>query len=168
MIIEQYVHTLIPNDDQFAPKPEQITRFLDGLLTLGAAPLSAELLVLKPSGRVRSFTDPMTGEAKFISANDRLTLESTADLASSIGSLQQYFVALEGQGPPTLPPFRLYFNDAPFAASYGFIVRCCLQSKPVSMSDLGEEQTEGEPPFFGEPCRTQNRAGLFRHRSLVS
>jgi len=34
---EQYVHTLIPKDAQYAPKPEQIIRFCDGLSTLGAA-----------------------------------------------------------------------------------------------------------------------------------
>jgi hypothetical protein len=33
------------------------------------------------------------------------------------------FVALEGQGPPRLPPFALYSNDAPFTENYGFIVR---------------------------------------------
>jgi hypothetical protein len=160
---EQYVHTLIPREAQYVPNPEQIIRFCDGLSALGAAPLNLKLSLMKPSGRVRSFTNPLTGGTRSIPANDRVTLESTASLVSTIGTLQQYFVALEGQGPPTLPPFALYLNDAPFAGSYGFIVRCRLRNEPVSMSDLAGEQTGDEVPSFGEPCGTHHAMGLFRH-----
>jgi hypothetical protein len=160
---EQYVHTLIAKDTQYAPTPEQIIRFCEGLSALGAAPLNPKLSLTKPSGRVRSFTNPLTGETKSIPANDRVTLESTASLVSTIGTLQQYFVALEGKGPPALPPFALYLNDAPFTESYGFIVRCRLRSEPVSMSDLAGEQTGDEVPSFGEPCGVPHATGLFRH-----
>src|SRR4029077_2169894 len=97
---EQYVHTLIAKDTQHAPKPEQIMRFCDGLSALGAAPLNPKLSLMMPSGRVRSFTHPLTGETRSIPANDRVSLESTASLVSAIGTLQQYFVALDGQGRP--------------------------------------------------------------------
>jgi hypothetical protein len=50
MIVEQYVHTLIPNDPRFSPTAKQIVHFLEGLSALGAAPLNPELLVLKPIG----------------------------------------------------------------------------------------------------------------------
>jgi hypothetical protein len=163
MIVEQYVHTLIPSDPQFSPTSEQISRFFEGLSALGAAPLNPKLLVLKPSGRLRSFTDPLTGETRSFPANDRVSAESTADLAPTIEALQQYYVALEGQGPPRLPPFPLYSESAPFTGSYGFTVGCCLRAEPVSMSDLGDDQTENEVPSFGEACRAGSRTGLFRH-----
>jgi hypothetical protein len=62
---------------------------------------------------------------------------STASLVSTIGTLQQCLVALESQGPPRLPPFALYLNDAPFAENYGFIVRCrcCAVRSPVSVNE---------------------------------
>ena len=41
MIVEQYVHTLIPQDAQFCPKAEQVSRFVKGLTNLGAAPLDS-------------------------------------------------------------------------------------------------------------------------------
>jgi hypothetical protein len=161
---EQYVQTLIPKDAQYAPKPEQIICFCDGLTALGAAPLNLKLWLMKPSGRLRPIRNPLTGEiTKSIPAYDRVTLESTASLVSTIGAFQQYIVALEGQGPPTLPPFELYLNDAPFTGSYGFIVRCRLQNEPVSMSDLAGEQTGDGVPSFGEPCGTHHATGLFRH-----
>ena len=104
MIVEQYVHTLIPHDPQFCPRREQVSRFVDGLARLGAAPLDADVKVLKPSGRVRSFTNPFTGETKTIPAKDTVPLDSTADLGRIIGTLDEYIVALEGHGPPTLLP----------------------------------------------------------------
>jgi hypothetical protein len=163
MIVEQYVHTLIPNDPRFSPTAEQIVHFLEGLSALGAAPLNPELLVLKPSGRLRTFSDPMTGETRSFPANDRVTVKSTADLAPTIDVLQHYYVALEGQGPPRLPPFPLYFEDAPVTRNYGFTAACCLRPEPVSMSDLGDEQTEGEIPSFGEACTALRGTALFRH-----
>lgn len=163
MIVEQYVHTLIPSDPLFSPTSELVIRFLDGLSALGAAPLNPELLVLKPSGRLRSFTDPLTGETKSFPANDRVPLMSTAELAPTIAALQQYYVALEGQGPPRLRPFPLCSNNSPFTGSYSFTVGCSLRAEPVSMSDLGDERPENEEPSFGEACRGSSRTGLFRH-----
>jgi hypothetical protein len=160
---EQYVHTLIPNEAQFVPKPEQVIRFLDGLSALGAAPLNPKLTVMRPSGRVRSFMNPLTGETKSIPANDRVNLESTTDLAPIIEALPQYSVVLDGQGPPRLSPFPLYSNDALFTQKYGFIVCCRLRAEPVSMSDPGEERTGSEVPFFGKPCATDDATGLFHH-----
>lgn len=163
MIVEQYVHTLIPNDPQFSPTSEQVTRFLDGLSALGAAPLNPELLVLKSSGRLRSFTDPLTGETKSFPANNRVPLRSTVELAPTIEALQQYCVALQGLGPPRLPPFPLYSENSPFTGTYSFTVGCCLRAEPVSMSDLGDEQTENQEPSFGEAYRGRRRTGLFSH-----
>jgi hypothetical protein len=135
---------------QFSPTSERVIRFLDGLSALGAAPLNPELMVLKSSGRLRSFIDPLTGETKSFPANDRVPLMSSAELAATIAALQQYYIALEGQGPPRLRPFPLYSNNALFTGSYSFTLGCCLRAEAVSMSDLGDEQTENEEPSFGE------------------
>jgi len=53
-IFEQYLHTLIPGTPTFAPTPEQVIHFADGLSALGAEPLNHRLILIRPSGRVRT------------------------------------------------------------------------------------------------------------------
>jgi hypothetical protein len=156
---EQYVHLLISKESEFAPSAEQVIGFCDGLGRQSASPLNAKRFFLKPTGRVRTFTDPLTGAKKSFPANDRIVFESTSDLVPLIGTLQQYAVMLDGEGPPPLSPFPLYFNDFPFTENYGYAVRCVVRPKPVSMSDVSAEEISS----FGEPCGTDGRAGLFRH-----
>jgi hypothetical protein len=163
MIVEQYVHTLIPQDAEFCPKPEQVSRFVDGLTKLRAAPLEAQLKILKPSGRVRSFTDPLTGEIRTIPAKEIIALDGVASLGRVISTLDQYVLAMEGHGPPTLPAFPLYVSGAHFADTYAYSVHCCLEAGPVSMCDLGDEQNDKEVPVFGEPCPKESGTGFFRH-----
>jgi hypothetical protein len=164
MTVEQYVHTLIPQDAQFCPKSEQVTRFVEGLTKLGAAPLDAEFKIVKPSGRLRSGTHPLTGETITIPGKEIIAVDSSANISRIASTLDQYEVAMEGQGPPSLPPFPLYdVNEAPFVGTCGFIVRCCVEAQPVSMSNLGDEETGYDVPFFGDPCRKQSEIALFRH-----
>lgn len=163
MIVEQYVHTLIPQDSQFCPNPEQVRRFVDELSKLRATPLDAKFKILKPSGRVRSFTDPLTGEIRTIPGKEIVALDSAATLDQIVSTLDQYVVAMDGQGPPTVPAFPLYVNGAPFTDSYDFSVHWCVEAEPVSMSDLGDEETGQDVPFFGEPCPKRNGTALFRH-----
>jgi hypothetical protein len=163
MIVEQYVHTLIPQDAQFCPRPQQVRHFVDGLSKLGAAPLNAEFKIGKPSGRVRSFTDPLTGEIRTIPGKEIIALNGAANLNRIVSTLDQYVLAMEGHGPPTLPAFPLYLNGAPFADTYGFSVHCCVEAEPVSMSDLGGEEAGYDVPFFGKPCGKRRGTALFRH-----
>jgi hypothetical protein len=151
---EQYVHMLIAHDPGFAPAPEQIVAFFDGLASIGASPTSPKLILMKPSGRLRFFTDPLTGEKKSFPAHDRVVLGETADLAPLIQPLQEYFVSLDGQGPTQRPPFMLYHNAAPFEGEYGFSVHCRLRAEPVCTSDL---------PKFGQACSALGEAGVFRN-----
>jgi len=160
---EQYAHTLIARDPEFAPTYGQIIAFFDGLTNIGASPVSAKLVVMKPSGRLRSFTDPLTGEKKSFPAHDRVVLENIADLASTIQMLQQYIVSLDGQGPPRRPPFALYHNGASFDGEYGFAVRCCLRAEPVCTSDLGDNEDRGALAEFGQSCSTLSETGRFRN-----
>ena len=158
-IFEQYAHTLIPKESQFAPQPEQIIGFLDTLLALGAAPLDSRISLAKLSGRGRCFTDPLTGAKKSFPAYDWALLERTSDLRPLVETLQDYSVALDGRGPPKVPPFQVYANGQHFTESYGFIVRCCLRKKPVSMSEPGVR----EGIQFGFPCDAGNKALLLSY-----
>ena len=78
-----HVHTLISQDAQFCPMPDQVRRFVDGLSRLGAAPPNAELKVVKPSGGVRSFTDPLTGEIRTIPDREFIPLDGPLAWAES-------------------------------------------------------------------------------------
>jgi hypothetical protein len=164
MIIEQYVHTLIPSDPHFVPDPEQVARLLDGLTALGAAPLNPEPLLHRPSGRLRSFRDPLTGETRSFPENDRLKLASNKDVAAALGDLPQYSVSLKGQGPPKLPPFPLYSGDSLFSSNYSFTIGCHLRDRLVSMSDMGHDQAAQNLAAFGQPCEAPGAtAAFFRH-----
>jgi hypothetical protein len=151
-MFEQYIHTLIPRDGQFAPEPKQVTSFLDALSILGAVPRDATLTVMKPSGRVRWYTDPLTGAKTSFPAHDYIALESTVGLSPLIGTLSEYEVTLDGHGPPETPPFALHTNGSPFTGNYGFVLRLCVRPEPVAMSD----------PHGGERVE-RNQSAVFRH-----
>jgi len=108
-----------------------------------AVPVDSTLIVMKPSGRVRYGTDPLTGEKKSFPAQDRTVIGITADIVPNIGKLTEYSVALDGQGPPNVPPFPVYADGTEFTGKYGFVVRCCLKSKAVSMSAPHENDSSG-------------------------
>jgi hypothetical protein len=132
-------------EPEFAPAPGQVVSFLDGLSTIGAAPADSTLIVMKPSGRVRYFTDPLTGEKKSFPAQDRIIIGTSADLVPNIGKLMEYSVALDGQGPPTVPPFPVYADSTEFTDKYGLVVRCCLKSKAISMSAPYGNDSSADP-----------------------
>ena len=153
---EQYVHCLIPLEPEFAPAPEQVVSFLDGLSAMEAAPVDSTMVVMKPSGRVRYGTDPLTGEKKISPAQDRTVIGTSADLAHNIEELSEYSVALDGQGPPTVSPFPVYANSTKFTEKYSLIVRCCLKSKAVLMSAPYENDSSAN---FGNAVFYHPRSG---------
>ena len=57
--MEQYIHTLIPIDSEFAPKPTQVASFFGQLVSeFKFSPISAQgllprLMIAKPSDRLR-------------------------------------------------------------------------------------------------------------------
>jgi len=159
---EQYVHTLVPRNAHFSPNSGQIARYLRDLAALGAVPLESQLVLHKPSGRIRMFTDPLTGESKSFPASERSVLQNIDDLASTIAPLDEYSVALEGKGPPHTIPFLLFNEAASFPGTYNFVERCCLRKTPVSMSDLNGMPLRDEVTPFGELC-TSHEAAILRH-----
>ena len=141
------MHTLIPAESGFAPAAEQVVGFLGGLSVIGASPRDSRLIVMKPSGRVRSFTDPLTGEKKTFPARDRIPLENYAAIPSAIEGLHEYSVAVDGHGPPPIPPFQLYVNGTLFNENYALVVRCCLRPEAVSMCDPYRAPYEADGVF---------------------
>jgi hypothetical protein len=183
--MEQYAHTLIPDDIDFVPKSNQVAAFLDGLVELGAAPLQAKLKVRKLSGQLRIGRHPLTGETLSIPRRDQIAVENVSDVLPIINALDDYDVVMTGQGPPRLMPFRLRTHDVrPRAAdgeaelepldrkkdfiecdykgTYAFDVECCLRRELVSTSDPHPEMPSApEVPEFGQPCTSKNRGTAF-------
>ena len=173
---EQYVHTLIPEDVEFVSRPQQVASFFDGLATLGAAPLRARLAVLKPSGEVRWGTNPFTGERISVPRRERITIDNTVEISQALMGLNHYDVRMSGEGPPNLPPFRLWQiarnGDSPAARtnsivefapqlSYGLDVACCLRARLVSTSYWENENSPHKPTPFGEAYAGNGRTGFF-------
>lgn len=187
--MEQYVHTLIPDDIDFAPRSNQVAAFLDGLVELGAAPLQAKLKVRKLSGQLRIGRHPLTGETLSIPTRDQIGVENIADVLPIINALDDYDVVMSGQGPSRLAPFKLRTHDVrpraaagrevllepldtqqellecDFEGAYVFDVECCLRRELVSTSDPHPEMPSApDVPAFGQPCTSKNRGtGFFRN-----
>jgi hypothetical protein len=158
---EQYVHTLIPRDSRCAPHADQVGKFLDAIVRLGASPRYAKFILSTPSDSVRWFTNPVSGERKSFPHLQHVPLENTSNLSSLIERLPQYDVRLEGDGPPKTPAFPVYTDGKLFTERYSFTVRCSLKPEPVSISEH-----RGEPegsPFFGSPCDHSEKPAVFRH-----
>lgn len=180
---EIYGHTLVPGHVDFAPRPQQVAAFLDGLVKLGAAPLRATLRIGKPG--FRTGFNALTGETLTIPARRYTAVGADADLSAALVGLDDYNVQLSGEGPPGLPPFALWLHDVqprtgkgrlesqdddcrmiPFDSekTYGFTLECCLRAEVVSTSDRHEVAPPGhQMPAFCQPDRSHNRIGIFHH-----
>jgi hypothetical protein len=154
----QYRHLLIPEFADFAPLPQQIAAFFDGLVNLNSAPLNPDIRVAKLSGKLRTGSDPLTGEKLSIPVRDFSSLGGISDITERLVGLDDYSVEMSGQGPAKLPPFALYTSAGSeareFRGTYSYEVRCCLRAEVVSTC---------EDPPFGTPCRLEKRNGTF-HR----
>jgi|SRR5579862_2572354 len=179
---EIYGRTLVPELIDFAPRPQQVAAFLDGLVKLGGAPLRATLRIGKPG--LRAGFNALTGETLAISAHRYTTVGTDADLSAALVGLDDYNVQISGEGPPSLPPFPLWQDVQPPTGekglesqddecrmiafdsekTYGFMVQCCLRAEVVSTSDRHEVAPLGrQMPAFGQPDKSRNRIGVFHH-----
>jgi hypothetical protein len=159
----EYSHTLIPNRVDFVPDPAQVTAFLESLVSIGAAPLQPEMTVSKLSSAVRSLTNPFTLKTETYPVREFERVAELSKVAGALTGLDDYNVTLEGKGPATLPAFEFDFEGI-----YDFIVRCCLRAEVVSTSDSHDEAPlERKSEFFGRPCSSQNRLGIFHHPNTL-
>src|ERR1700727_2270271 len=102
--MEQYIHTLIAVDPEFAPEPTQIVSFLEGLLLrYKLQPFSdvrqslPGLAVTKPSGRLRWMTNQFTGEKLSFPDFDRWNVENLGSVPALVASSDHYTVIQSGQ-----------------------------------------------------------------------
>ena len=155
----EYTHTMIPDRVDFAPDPTQVGAFIASLVSIGAAPLRPAITVLKHSGEVRSFVNPFTGMTEM---RGRRKAENVAELSgvpAALAGLDDYTVIVTGKGPPKLPAFGFGFNG-----EYDFLVHCCLRAEVVSTSDRHDEfPSKRQVEFFGRPCSSENRLGIFHN-----
>lgn len=88
--MEQYIHTLISVDSEFAPQSAQVASFFGELVSqFKFSPISGQhllpgLVVASHSGRLRWGTNPMTGEKSSIPEWNRLNLERFEDIPALI------------------------------------------------------------------------------------
>ena len=170
--MEQYIHTLIPSNSVFVPKPDQIAEFLEylvssfGFRVISARPFQQGIRVAKPSGRVRTGTDPLTGETISIPVHDRIKVENFPEILPLIEGTKQYDVLVSGDWGIANRPLVLATPDAvPFEQDYLCEVGCHLRPTPVSMSCWAAASAPNGSviPSFGEPCDSSRKTGTFSH-----
>ncbi|MGH9590272.1 MAG: hypothetical protein ACRD25_07740 [Terracidiphilus sp.] len=168
--MEQYIHTLISADSEFAPESAQVASFFDLLVSqFKFSPISGQrwlpgLVVRKPSEKVRWGTDPMTGEKISVPAQDRLNLERFEDIPASIEGSAHYTVAQSGQWAGEERPVDLLGTDGvPYEGSYICTVSCELRPEAVSTSawDVEAGPLTRNVPAFGSVCTNAVRTGIF-------
>jgi hypothetical protein len=168
--MEQYIHTLIPVDSQFSPSSRQVASFYHRLVSDHMfSPISGQrwlpgLVVMKPSGKLRWGTNPMTGEKISIPARDRLNLEQFEDIPAAIEGCTHYTVAQSGQWTQENRPISLLGTDGvPFEGDYVCTVACEHRSEPVSTSawDVEAGPSPRDIPIFGSPCNNAGSDGIF-------
>lgn len=168
--MEQYIHTLISVDSEFAPESAQVAAFLGELVSqFGFSPISSQrylpgLVVAKPSGRLRWGTNPLTGEKISIPVPEHLNLSRFEDVPTSIEGSAHYTVAQSGQWVGKDRPVVLLKTDgAPFEDNYICTVRCELRPEAVSTSawDIEAGPNTWNIPVFGSECKNAVANGIF-------
>ncbi len=158
---EQYTHLLIA-EGCFCPNPAQVARFFDDLSEAGVVPSSEFSLVRidRVTPEIRRGRNPVTGEANEMRSPSwrpkRLAkLAAPSELETRAASLDEYDVAMSGEGRPRLAPLQFEF-DGPYCLT----VNCRIRSTPVSTSWFFGQSPSGKKPVrFGED--SAETLGLF-------
>lgn len=170
--MEQYIHTLIASDSAFIPQSMQVAQFFELLTTnyhfriISDSRFQPGIRVMKPSGRFRSGTNPMTGETLSIPISDHIKIERIVDVASTVEDFENYDVLVSGEWMPEGRPVVLLTIDrVPFDGSYLCEASCHVRPEPISTSCWDKFASPNGPsvPNFGESCETSRRIGIFSH-----
>jgi hypothetical protein len=169
--MEQYIHTLIAVDPSFAPNSLQIASYLKSLVdsfqfqVIDDSQFQPGIRVVKPSNRLRTFRDSLTGEAISVPANDRIKVDTIAAIPAVLGGLDRWSVLVSGAWNPESSFLHLLTADRVlFQGEYLCEVSCHLRPQPVSTSYWAAEATpEFEVAGFGTPCADNHRTGVFSH-----
>jgi hypothetical protein len=155
----EYSHLLIPDRFDYIPRPNQIVLFFSSLFKIGGAPHNASFKMIVPSGQKREVKNPFTGQSESWPVCNHTEFNSVDQISSAISELQDYRVVMSGKGPPAIHPLK--FN---FSGQYDFCVYCHVRPEIVSMSNWhGDNQSELEVTYFGEPCSQDNTIAIYTH-----
>lgn len=136
---------LIARPDNFVPKPEQISAFLAAMIQLRVVPEVEKICLSTPSSKVRTGTNPFTGETVSFPMNDFKYLQGVSEIPSAAKGISDYSVAVEGTGRPAVPPIPIDFADR-----YAIAIACRVSSVPRSTSDIYDD-TQNQAQF-NKPC----------------
>src|SRR5207248_2664561 len=100
-MMEQYIHMLIARPDSFVPKPEQISEFLAAMVQLRVVPDVEKICLSTPSKKVRTGTNPFTGETVSFPMDDFKYSQNVSEISSAAKAVTDYSVTVEGTGRPT-------------------------------------------------------------------
>jgi hypothetical protein len=157
MIVEQYIHMLIARDDNFVPRPAQVSAFVAAMVQLQVIPELEKMYVRTPSTKVRTGTNPFTGETVSFPMRDFTYLKDPAEITSAVNGKNDYDAAIEGIGRPTLPPINITLTDP-----YAIAISCRVTSEPRSTSGVYSEETTAQHPVpFNKPCPELAPYGYF-------
>ena len=172
-IVEQYIHTLIAADSAFVPRPKQLAIFFEILTATSNFRIISDtrfqpgLRVVKPSGRFRSGTSPITGETLSIPMFDHIKIERISDVPGAIEGLEHYSVLASGEWTPENRPLVLLTTDeVPFEDTYLCEASCHIRPELVSTSSWDEDAagpTDRSVPDFGEICTAESKNGVYSH-----
>lgn len=158
--MSEYSHTLIPEShDPVAPC--QIVAFLGALDHNSIGPESATIHIAFPSGRVREFRHPITGEIQQLSIPSTESVMGRDTLLAKLSQLEHFNVVLAGTCPSHFLPWETTrIQNLP----YGIVimVRPFLFSTSCWHHDDRSLEAPLRPPF-GQPCSSSIESGLFHH-----
>jgi hypothetical protein len=172
--MEQYIHTLIPVDSNYSPKPEQVAEFFAWLLDrpnfklVGNRRVGPGIIVLRFTGRMREAgtSNPFTGEKKtwMVPDPDRTIVQAAEEIPALIEGSAHFTVHAPGEWDSGDLPIKLFSTDEkPFTENYLCTVSCNLRPAAVSTSAWDDEA--GPSPrnvsSFGDPCAREDDAGIF-------
>ena len=172
--MEQYIHTLIPTRPTLVPITAQVANFFELLMAdfdfraFKVIPHPRRqipgLTVRKPTGLLKSVTNPITGEVQTFPEWARFTPEGFTDIPPVIDGLNHYAVQQKGEWGLADRPLILYGTDrTPFEKPYLCDVRCELRPEPVITSawDLEAGPNIRNVPLFASACKGKNATGIF-------
>jgi hypothetical protein len=180
-----YSMVLVPSDPNFHPGVEAISRFLGGLVEMGAAGVQQQFALMnyQKSGLTFVGRDRKTGS---VVGPERTQLGSLTDLQQSTAGVTDFDAQVRCVGPFKVMPIRNvgshdgdewlpleHWLDVT-GSDLELIINCCQRGNMHSTSDLHEDPPQrpswlgrllGVPTpnaeAFGHPCELGSRMGLY-------
>lgn len=153
---EQYQHLLIAEVDQFVPTSQMVSSFLSDLIDGGFLPTPVELVLRVPTGEVRRFTNPFTGEIDLVPRKAHHKLDRVSEIAVQAGRLRDYEAVASGFGTPLLAALPVSTDDPYFLG-----VTCRVSSLLRSTSHFVPADPGRGQLAFASPIEDSIDSGVF-------